>query len=139
MVTCADGIKRRIYLRLLTYSADYPEKMLMLSLRDKGICPCPHCLTPKNAISQLGKKRDHARQEMHARSDTPPLHTDIVLACQLIYDQTGYAVNSKAVNDILKPQSRVLLRPGSRRARLWHRSRGPDRKAWLQPYRLCPL
>jgi hypothetical protein len=33
----------------------------------------------------------------------------------------------------------MLLRPGSRRARLQHRSQGPDRRAWLQPRRLRPL
>jgi hypothetical protein len=32
-----------------------------------------------------------------------------------------------------------VLRPGSQRARLRHRSQGTDRKAWLQPYRLRPL
>lgn len=26
VVTCYDGVKRRIYPRLFTYSADYPEK-----------------------------------------------------------------------------------------------------------------
>ena len=26
VVTCYDGIKRRIYPRIFTYSADYPEK-----------------------------------------------------------------------------------------------------------------
>ncbi|KAF8512575.1 hypothetical protein JB92DRAFT_3169848 [Gautieria morchelliformis] len=36
VVMCDDGIQRRIYLRLMTYSAYYLEKMLMLSLRDKG-------------------------------------------------------------------------------------------------------
>lgn len=26
VITCADGLQRRFYLRLFTYSADYPEK-----------------------------------------------------------------------------------------------------------------
>jgi hypothetical protein len=26
VITCCDGIKRRFYLRIFTYSADYPEK-----------------------------------------------------------------------------------------------------------------
>jgi hypothetical protein len=25
-ITCADGVRRRIYPRIFTYSADYPEK-----------------------------------------------------------------------------------------------------------------
>jgi hypothetical protein len=26
VIECCDGVKRRFYLRLITYSADYPEK-----------------------------------------------------------------------------------------------------------------
>ncbi|KAF8505065.1 hypothetical protein JB92DRAFT_2737762, partial [Gautieria morchelliformis] len=107
VVMCADGIQRRIYLRLMTYSVDYPEKMLMLSLRDKGTCPCPCCLVRKKEICDLGKKRDRVRQETQARADTHLLRGDIILACQLIYDKTGYGVSSKAVEDLLKEQSQV--------------------------------
>jgi hypothetical protein len=32
-----------------------------------------------------------------------------------------------------------ILRPGSLRAQLWGRSRGPGQRAWLQPCRLHPL
>jgi len=30
VITCHDGIKRRIYPRIFTYSADYPEKWAQL-------------------------------------------------------------------------------------------------------------
>ncbi|KIJ51617.1 hypothetical protein M422DRAFT_157549, partial [Sphaerobolus stellatus SS14] len=58
IVKCADGITQCIYLRLFTYSADYPEKMLMLSLRDKGKKPCPRCLVPMTEIDKMGTKHD---------------------------------------------------------------------------------
>ena len=29
VVTCYDGVKRRIYPRIFTYSADYPEKCVL--------------------------------------------------------------------------------------------------------------
>lgn len=32
VITCSDGLQRRFYLRILTYSADYPEKCVSLSL-----------------------------------------------------------------------------------------------------------
>ncbi|KAF9463410.1 hypothetical protein BDZ94DRAFT_1130921, partial [Collybia nuda] len=47
VIKCADGIDRRVYPRFFTYSADYPEKVLLATIRDKGLYPCPRCLTPK--------------------------------------------------------------------------------------------
>jgi hypothetical protein len=32
IIECLDGIKRRFYPRILTYSADYPEKFVVLFL-----------------------------------------------------------------------------------------------------------
>jgi hypothetical protein len=32
VIECADGIKRRFYLRIFTYSADYPEKYFYIFL-----------------------------------------------------------------------------------------------------------
>jgi hypothetical protein len=65
VVCCCDGIKRRFYPRIFTYSADYPEKyvysicilisidsnftrVLIATVRNLGGCPCPRCLIPKN-------------------------------------------------------------------------------------------
>ena len=56
VLTCADGIKRRLYPRIFTYSTDYPEKyvliltqlpsidvssrVLIANIRNLGACPC---------------------------------------------------------------------------------------------------
>lgn len=37
VVNCKDGVRRRIYHRLFTYSADYPEKYVPFSLRDREL------------------------------------------------------------------------------------------------------
>jgi hypothetical protein len=29
VVDCGDGIRRRVYFRIMTYSADYPEKYVL--------------------------------------------------------------------------------------------------------------
>ncbi|KAK0433074.1 hypothetical protein EV421DRAFT_1741807 [Armillaria borealis] len=48
-----------IIIRLFTYSADYPEKILLASIKHLGNCLCPHCLIvkdnvfPKNAFSEV--------------------------------------------------------------------------------------
>ena len=36
VIECCDAIKRRFYIRIFAYSADYPEKYVMLSLH--GAC-----------------------------------------------------------------------------------------------------
>ncbi|KIJ48727.1 hypothetical protein M422DRAFT_247583 [Sphaerobolus stellatus SS14] len=79
IVQCADGIFRRIYIRLMTYAADYPEKMIMLSLRDKGNCPCLLCELPKNLISQLGLQRDREKRKYLARVDSDNTAVDSLL------------------------------------------------------------
>ncbi|KAF9046642.1 hypothetical protein BJ165DRAFT_1611041 [Panaeolus papilionaceus] len=58
VVECIDGIERRIFPRLFTYSADYPEKVLLATIRDKGTCPCPRCLVQSKNLDQLGTCED---------------------------------------------------------------------------------
>ncbi|KAF8835227.1 hypothetical protein BDN67DRAFT_1015721 [Paxillus ammoniavirescens] len=58
VVKCYDGICRRVFPRIFTYSADYPEKVLLATIRDKGDCPCPHCLLPKSQFHRLGLLSD---------------------------------------------------------------------------------
>ncbi|KZP19657.1 hypothetical protein FIBSPDRAFT_743483, partial [Athelia psychrophila] len=54
IVRCCDKVTRRIYARIFTYSADYPEKVLLASICDKGCCPCPRCLVLLTQVERLG-------------------------------------------------------------------------------------
>ncbi|KIN98947.1 hypothetical protein M404DRAFT_156535 [Pisolithus tinctorius Marx 270] len=58
IVKCYDGVHRRIFPRIFTYSADYPEKVLLAGIHDKGSCPCPRCLIKKEEFSRLGLLSD---------------------------------------------------------------------------------
>jgi hypothetical protein len=75
VIRCPDGILRRVFPRIFTYSADYPEKcvfcirclttttneyfrVLIATIKDMGSCPCPRCLTPKACFDLLGLCRD---------------------------------------------------------------------------------
>ena len=78
-IQCVDGIERRVYPCFFTYSADYPEKyvysschwnlvliqwscmVLLATIRNKGLFPCPHCLIPKAKFELLGQVRDLAQ------------------------------------------------------------------------------
>ncbi|KAF9491917.1 hypothetical protein BDN71DRAFT_1273770 [Pleurotus eryngii] len=106
IVDCSDGFRRRMYPRFFTYSADYPEKVLLLLIRDMGNCPCPRCLVKKSAIRALGTPADINQRRNGKRVDSKTLHTKISKARKLIYKQ-GYVVNSKLVDNLLKSESLV--------------------------------
>jgi hypothetical protein len=126
MIKCANSITCRVYLCLLTYSADYPEKyrfscqyhcsysmtlvshrMLMLSLKDKGNCPCPCCLITKKDISQLGTLRDRKRRVENGRKDNDDSLKNIQTAWKHIYRKSGAQFTSNALERMLKPTSEV--------------------------------
>jgi hypothetical protein len=122
VITCSDGVCRRFYPRIFTYSADYPEKsvfptylslvvdlfsrILLASIRQLGICPCPRCLIPLSEVHKLGTKRDIARRVTRARVDDQSRRGKVVAARRLIY-QKNYPINSLAVENLLKEQSLV--------------------------------
>ncbi|KAH9480924.1 hypothetical protein JR316_0007527 [Psilocybe cubensis] len=87
------------------HSANAPEKVLLVTIRDKGLCPCPTCLVPKSKLDQLGLKRDKN------------LRTDNRTVCRYIVEQValardaiyclGHSIKSEVVDRLLKPFSGV--------------------------------
>ncbi|KAG8741835.1 hypothetical protein FRC12_015532, partial [Ceratobasidium sp. 428] len=106
VVTCADGIKRRVFPRLFTYAADYPERVLLATIRDKGLCPCPQCLVPMELIHRMGSRSDMQRRIKTLRRDNLRRQKVIQRARGLIYDQ-GKAIGNAEVEALLQPESLV--------------------------------
>ncbi|KLO05634.1 hypothetical protein SCHPADRAFT_839152 [Schizopora paradoxa] len=106
LVTCWDGIKRRLFPRLFTYSADYPEKVLLASIKSLSHCPCPRCCVPKSRASEVGMKRNADAIVKFARVDDQHHREKVSLARDFVYLQ-GYGMKSKAVEDLLGSQSLV--------------------------------
>ncbi|OJA16859.1 hypothetical protein AZE42_09971 [Rhizopogon vesiculosus] len=105
VILCCDGIKRRFYPRIFTYSADYPEKVLVATIWQLGGCPCPQCLIPTAHLHNLGMSHDRQQHSMLARSDASRSQL-VAMACNLIYEK-NYGVDSAAVESLLKPNSWV--------------------------------
>ncbi|KAJ3557352.1 hypothetical protein NP233_g11763 [Leucocoprinus birnbaumii] len=105
VVRCADGVTRRLYPRIFTYSADYPEKVLLTTIRFLGGCPCPRCFIKKDQIGAIGTTVDEQRRS-HKRQDTYERQFDIQTARRMIFRE-GRGVNSKAVERLLKPLSQT--------------------------------
>ncbi|KAL6307409.1 hypothetical protein BKA93DRAFT_816023 [Sparassis latifolia] len=106
VMMCGDGIRRHLYLHLFTYSADYPEKVLLATVHDMGACPCPRCLVPKAKIDQLGTAADMHRRETQRWVDDPEWRRKVMQARKFVYD-LGFAVNSTAVGNLLQSESWV--------------------------------
>ncbi|KAN0118275.1 hypothetical protein V8E52_005251 [Russula decolorans] len=108
VIQFADGISRRIFPRLFTYSADYPEKVLLASTKFLGKCPCLRCLVTKDQIGQMGTKLD-ARHRENERVDNDSRRQKIKMTRGWIFER-GYGVASNAVERILAPTSMVPTR-----------------------------
>ncbi|KAG9120845.1 hypothetical protein FRC07_003499 [Ceratobasidium sp. 392] len=106
VVDCADGVRRRVFPRIMTYSADYPEKVLLAAIRNNGQCLCPRCLVQKSSAGQVGTPSDMNTRKFKRRKDNKKYRDKINQARNLIYNH-GRVVQSKAVEDLLKSESYV--------------------------------
>ncbi|KAF7307251.1 hypothetical protein MIND_00518800 [Mycena indigotica] len=104
VVTCADGVERRVYPRIFTYSADYPEKVLLATIRENGECPCPRCLTPKSELHLMGQIQDLVNRGSNLIRQY--LSSKIAKARRFIY-VFGLGVRSSKVEKELKATSSV--------------------------------
>jgi len=78
-------------------------RVMLATIRDQGLCPCPHCLVPKRKLDQLGVFADTRNQISKAcKYDKESVRK----AQRLIYEH-GIAINSAAVQCKLKATSSV--------------------------------
>jgi len=123
IVDCIDGIRRRVFPRFFTYSADYPEKYVVLTnlsqtyqtracraliatIKDFGKCPCPRCLVSIDQIHALGREDDRKRREELRREDNNERREKVEGARKSLYNE-GYAITGEHVDGLLKDESMV--------------------------------
>ncbi|KAF7292226.1 hypothetical protein MIND_01250000 [Mycena indigotica] len=106
VIRCADGVERRVYPRIFMYSADYPEKILLATIRP-GLCPCPRCLIPKTEMHLMGFVRDiSVRLGANIRTY---LRSAVSNARDKIY-RLANGIGSNMVEALLKPTSSVATK-----------------------------
>ncbi|KAJ8088590.1 hypothetical protein PM082_013833 [Marasmius tenuissimus] len=98
---------RRIFPWFFTYSADYPEKVLLATIRNLSQCPCTQCCVKKDQIHKLRMLRDWQRQERKAHVDMEDRQSTIEQVWTWIFTK-GRAVASSAVEAVLQAKSWVL-------------------------------
>lgn len=122
VIKCFDEILRRVYPWILTYSADYSEKwavpswilclcsrhwpaqrVLLATIQDKGLCPCPRCLVPKSMFHHTEFIRDLGARISDARTY---ICKKIALTWCAIYE-LGQPLKGMTIETILKNESLV--------------------------------
>ena len=119
VIKCHNGVLHRDFPRIFTYSADYPKKcvkhslctmiftsfdrVLIATIHDKGLYPCPRCLIPKSSFHRLGFLSDLKWWLSCARTY---LWEMICAARHKIYE-LGNPIKGMAVERILKDKSLV--------------------------------
>ncbi|KAH9911827.1 uncharacterized protein BXZ73DRAFT_93312 [Epithele typhae] len=100
VLMCGDGVKRRIFPRIVTYSADYPEKMLATALRPLSNHPCHRCLIHKDKISETGSPG--------ARLDDSEVHDRIEASRRAVFK--GRSLAGKCVKHHLDDMALIPIR-----------------------------
>ncbi|RDB16269.1 hypothetical protein Hypma_003008 [Hypsizygus marmoreus] len=106
VIECPDGMKRRFYPRIFTYSADYPEKALMATTRQKGRLPCPRCKVPMSTVHLVGTKKDRKDRKRLKRVDDLQRRGLVNSTRESIYE-SNYAADSAHVKRQMGPHSLV--------------------------------
>jgi hypothetical protein len=78
-------------------------RVLLATIRDKGLSPCPRCLTPKSGMDQTGAKRDSQFREKNVRKY---LLNYVRAARDAIYKRAS-AICGVVIDRLLKPTSSV--------------------------------
>ncbi|KAJ3535560.1 hypothetical protein NMY22_g6430 [Coprinellus aureogranulatus] len=106
VVMCPDGKKRHFFPRFFTYSADYPERILIGGIRNNGTCPCHRCLIDESDLGNLGSPVDIERHSKKRSEASQTLLVDKAVK----HIEGGRAVAGKKVEKLLKSQSLVPVR-----------------------------
>lgn len=81
------------------------HRVLLATIRDFGLYPCPRCYTPQSKLDLFGTV-EGALERLKVRLNTSVWRRTVATAHHRIYKQ-GYTVNSVAVDGILKERSWV--------------------------------
>ncbi|KAG8761981.1 hypothetical protein FRC12_009250 [Ceratobasidium sp. 428] len=106
VIDCADGVKRRVFPRILTYSADYPEKVLLATIRNGGKCLCPRCTMLTTSVHQMGQLSDMRLRTRKRRIDNKKRRAIISSARKIIF-KLGLSIQYKGVEKLLAEESYV--------------------------------
>ncbi|KAF5344215.1 hypothetical protein D9757_014413 [Collybiopsis confluens] len=104
ILRCGNKVTCSMFPRLFTWSADYPEKMLLICCKCLGLHPCGECNISKDKIFRLGTVLDRGTQDRLRRQDSELRQNKVERARELIFKK-GYSISSKAIDYLLGDHS----------------------------------
>ena len=78
-------------------------RVLLATIRDQGLCPCPRCLVPKSKLDQLGRVADTKFRVDKVRKSCADIVND---ARKAIFEE-GMPIGGVVVERLLKETSTV--------------------------------
>ncbi|TFK19535.1 hypothetical protein FA15DRAFT_659826 [Coprinopsis marcescibilis] len=94
-----------LFPRFFFYSTDYPEKVLLATVKYLGRCGCPKCFTPKSQFQNMGTTAyDKTCSEL--QNDNAERQKWVEEARKLIF-KNGYSPNLAHVDKLLSERSEV--------------------------------
>jgi hypothetical protein len=81
------------------------SRVLLATVRDNGLCPCPRCLMPKTHLDRTGWILDSNFRTNELRKY---LREKVQAARDFVY-RLGHGVTGTRVNDLLKSTSSVPI------------------------------
>ena len=87
-------------------------RVMIATIRDLGMFPCPRCLVPKDEIYKIGTDVDRCRREESQRTDSIERQDRIKQARKNLYEN-GYALSAECVDGMLKDGSLVPTKVGT--------------------------
>ena len=79
-------------------------RVLLATIRDNGLCPCPRCLTPKTHLDRMGQIPDSKFRTGNGIRQY--LHGKVQAARDFVY-RVGHTVAGARVDGLLKATSSV--------------------------------
>src|SRR5262249_23705490 len=81
-------------------------RIVIVSIRNLGKCPCPRCLIPLDRVHRLGMTQDMTQRVGLSRVDDNHRRGKVMACRSLIYDES-YRVDGKAIDNLLGETSLV--------------------------------
>ena len=75
--------KVRLPIDLSVFVLNKLTRVLLATIQDKGLCPCPRCLAPKMKLDLMGQHNDSKTQ----KTLRTYMHHLVTQACSFIYDK----------------------------------------------------
>lgn|SRR6267142_3583963 len=96
-----------LFFRVFAFSLAAPYRVLLATIHDKGLCPCPCCLIPETKLDRVGHIADAKIRTNQARKYQDI--TELVKRARSAIYEEGVPIRGAYVQRLLKSTSNVPM------------------------------